>query len=86
MSIEVQDVMGRAAVAVPADASFAGVVAAMERFTVGAVTVTDAGLRATGVVSEDDLLLKEIGQVRQGVVGEVVPSAGDLVVVVPSLM
>ncbi|MGW3352394.1 CBS domain-containing protein [Nonomuraea rubra] len=60
MPIEVKDVMGRVAIAVPADASFADIVAAMKRFAVGAVTVIDADRRPIGVVSEDDLLLKEI--------------------------
>ncbi|MFF4189953.1 CBS domain-containing protein [Nonomuraea sp. NPDC001831] len=67
MSIEVKDVMGRVAVAVPADASFADVLNAMRRYGVGAVTVTDADRRPVGVVSEDDLLLKEIDPVRHSV-------------------
>ncbi|MEV4471872.1 CBS domain-containing protein [Nonomuraea sp. NPDC049504] len=67
MSIEVKDVMGRVAIAVQADASFAEIVAAMKRFAVGAVTVIDADHRPMGVVSEDDLLLKEIDTVRHSV-------------------
>ncbi|MFB4263199.1 CBS domain-containing protein [Nonomuraea sp. GTA35] len=67
MSIEVKDVMGRVAIAVLADASFAEIVAAMKRFAVGAVTVIDADRRPMGVVSEDDLLLKEIDPVRHSV-------------------
>ncbi|MCP2356557.1 CBS domain-containing protein [Nonomuraea thailandensis] len=67
MSIEVKDVMGRVAIAVLADASFADIVAAMKRFAVGAVTVIDADRRPIGVVSEDDLLLKEIDTVRHSV-------------------
>ncbi|KAB8192034.1 CBS domain-containing protein [Nonomuraea phyllanthi] len=67
MPIEVKDVMGRVAIAVLADASFADIVAAMKRFAVGAVTVVDADRRPVGVVSEDDLLLKEIDTVRHGV-------------------
>ncbi|MEO3799795.1 CBS domain-containing protein [Nonomuraea sp. B1E8] len=67
MSIEVKDIMGRVAIAVLADASFADIVAAMKRFAVGAVTVIDADRRPMGVVSEDDLLLKEIEPVRHGV-------------------
>ncbi|GAA2852788.1 CBS domain-containing protein [Nonomuraea rubra] len=67
MSIEVKDVMGRVAIAVQADASFAEIVAAMKRFAVGAVTVIDADRRPMGVVSEDDLLLKEIDTVRHSV-------------------
>ncbi|MEV0830452.1 CBS domain-containing protein [Nonomuraea rubra] len=48
MPIEVKDVMGRVAIAVPADASFADIVAAMKRFAVGAVTVIDADRRPMG--------------------------------------
>ncbi|MGW2219968.1 CBS domain-containing protein [Nonomuraea sp. NPDC001684] len=64
MSIEVKDVMGRVAIAVLADASFADVLNAMKRYAVGAVTVIDADRRPVGVVSEDDLLLKEIDPAR----------------------
>ncbi|MER6508783.1 CBS domain-containing protein [Nonomuraea sp. NPDC001636] len=67
MSIEVKDVMGRVAIAVLADASFADVLNAMKRYAVGAVTVIDADRRPVGVVSEDDLLLKEIDPVRHSV-------------------
>ncbi|MFC4016062.1 CBS domain-containing protein [Nonomuraea purpurea] len=59
MPIEVKDIMGRVAVAVMEDASFTEIIAAMRRFAVGAVTVIDAQRRPVGVVSEDDLLLKE---------------------------
>ncbi|MFI9846614.1 CBS domain-containing protein [Nonomuraea sp. NPDC051941] len=59
MSIEVRNVMGRVAIAVREDASFSEIVDAMQRFAVGAVTVIDADRRPVGVVSEDDLLLKE---------------------------
>ncbi|GAA3444585.1 hypothetical protein Pve01_28900 [Planomonospora venezuelensis] len=58
--MQVKDVMGRVAIAVRQDASFAELVATMQRFKVGAVTVIDADRRPVGVVSEDDLLLKEI--------------------------
>ncbi|MFC4119888.1 CBS domain-containing protein [Nonomuraea zeae] len=64
MSIEVRDVMGRVAIAVLEGSSFAEIVAAMKRFAVGAVTVIDADRRPVGVVSEDDLLLKEADPVR----------------------
>ncbi|SEH02679.1 CBS domain-containing protein [Nonomuraea solani] len=67
MSIEVRDVMGRVAIAVLAEASFADIVAAMKRYAVGAVTVINAERRPIGVVSEDDLLLKEIDPVRHSV-------------------
>ncbi|MET7332296.1 CBS domain-containing protein [Nonomuraea sp. NPDC005650] len=59
MPIEVKNVMGRVAIAVREDASFSEIVDAMQRFAVGAVTVIDADRRPVGVVSEDDLLLKE---------------------------
>ncbi|MFI7149699.1 CBS domain-containing protein [Nonomuraea sp. NPDC050022] len=67
MSIQVKDVMGRVAIAVLEEASFAEIVAAMKRFAVGAVTVIDADRRPVGVVSEDDLLLKEADPVRHSV-------------------
>ncbi|MEU5868919.1 MULTISPECIES: CBS domain-containing protein [unclassified Nonomuraea] len=67
MSIEVKDVMGRVAIAVLEHASFADIVAAMKRYAVGAVTVIDADRRPVGVVSEDDLLLKETGHARHPV-------------------
>ncbi|MEV1178325.1 CBS domain-containing protein [Nonomuraea sp. NPDC049784] len=67
MSLDVKDIMGRVAIAVLKDASFAEIVDAMERFAVGAVTVIDAGRRPVGVVSEDDLLLKETDTVRHSV-------------------
>ncbi|MBG0817834.1 CBS domain-containing protein [Planomonospora sp. ID82291] len=67
MSIEVRDVMGRVAIAVRLDATFAEIIAAMKRFAVGAVAVVDADRRPVGVVSEDDLLLKEVDRVRPGI-------------------
>lgn len=67
MPIPVKDVMGRVAIAVLPDATFAEIVAAMRRYAVGAVTVIDADRRPIGVVSEDDLLLKEVDPVRHGV-------------------
>ncbi|MFI7644170.1 CBS domain-containing protein [Nonomuraea sp. NPDC049400] len=67
MSIEVKDIMGRVAIAVLKDASFAEIVEAMKRFGVGAVTVIDADRRPVGVVSEDDLLLKETDTARYSV-------------------
>ncbi|MBB2910817.1 CBS domain-containing protein [Streptosporangium becharense] len=57
--MKVKDVMGSVAVAVRPETSFIEVVDAMRRFEVGAVTVVDADGRPIGVVSEDDLLLKE---------------------------
>ncbi|MEU8149486.1 CBS domain-containing protein [Nonomuraea sp. NPDC048901] len=52
MSIQVKDVMGRVAIAVLEEASFAEIVAAMKRFAVGAVTVIDADRRPVGVVRQ----------------------------------
>lgn len=59
MAMQVKDVMGKVAIAARLDASFSDLVATMQRFKVGAVTVIDADRRPVGVVSEDDLLLKE---------------------------
>ncbi|GAA2899062.1 CBS domain-containing protein [Streptosporangium fragile] len=59
--MKVKDVMGATAVAVRPETSFTEVVDALRRFKVGAVTVIDVENRPIGVVSEDDLLLKEAG-------------------------
>ncbi|MEU6998175.1 CBS domain-containing protein [Nonomuraea sp. NPDC046570] len=59
MPIEVRDVMGRVAIAVNMGASFADIVATMKRYAVGAVTVIDADRRPVGMVSGEDLLLKD---------------------------
>ncbi|MEU6998178.1 CBS domain-containing protein [Nonomuraea sp. NPDC046570] len=64
MPIKVSDVMGRVAIAVRQDARFGDIVAAMKRYAVGAVTVVDADHRPIGVVTQDDLLLKETDPVR----------------------
>ncbi|MEU7864004.1 CBS domain-containing protein [Nonomuraea sp. NPDC049141] len=64
MSIKVRDVMRNVAIAVREDASFAEIVRTMRRYTLGAVSVIDADGRPVGVVSEDDLLLKEMDPVR----------------------
>ncbi|MCA2229937.1 CBS domain-containing protein [Nonomuraea aurantiaca] len=64
MSIKVRDVMRNVAIAVREDASFAEIVRTMRRYTLGAISVIDAGGRPVGVVSEDDLLLKELDPVR----------------------
>jgi CBS domain-containing protein len=61
MGTTVEQVMGRVAIAVRRDARFTDIVATMRRFAVGAVAVIDADRRPVGVVSEDDLLLKETG-------------------------
>jgi CBS domain-containing protein len=65
MSIKVEDVMGRVAITVRENASFADIVAAMKRYAVGSVTVIDADRRPVGIVSEEDLLLKEIVPLRR---------------------
>ncbi|GIH97786.1 CBS domain-containing protein [Planobispora siamensis] len=64
MSLQVRDVMGRVAIAVQREAPFAEIVTAMRRFAVGAVTVIDADRHPVGIVSGDDLLLKETDPVR----------------------
>lgn len=58
MQIEVNDIMGRFAIAVSKEATFGEIIRAMGRFGVGAVTVIDADQRPVGVVSETDLLVK----------------------------
>ncbi|GGK94028.1 hypothetical protein Sme01_58310 [Sphaerisporangium melleum] len=59
--MEVRQVMGRAGIAVRQDAPFSEIVATMKKYAVGAVAVIDLDRRPVGVVSEDDLLLKETG-------------------------
>ncbi|MEU6740839.1 CBS domain-containing protein [Streptosporangium sandarakinum] len=54
--MRVKDVMGRVAIAVQRDATFAELVATMRRFKVDAVAVVNADGRPVGTVSEDDLL------------------------------
>ncbi|GAA3512921.1 CBS domain-containing protein [Streptosporangium album] len=61
MTLQVNDVMGAVAIAVHREATFAELAETMRRFKVGAVAVIDTDGRPIGVVSEDDLLLKEIG-------------------------
>ncbi|MFF0311251.1 HPP family protein [Streptosporangium sp. NPDC004379] len=56
MVMRVRDVMGRVAIAVQRDATFADLVATMRRFKVDAVAVVNADGRPVGTVSEDDLL------------------------------
>ncbi|GAA3112808.1 CBS domain-containing protein [Streptosporangium carneum] len=59
MTLQVKDVMGLVAIAVRPEATFAELVTTMRRFKVGAVAVIDEEGRPIGVVSQDDLLLKE---------------------------
>jgi CBS-domain-containing membrane protein len=64
MTMRVKDVMGAEAITVEADATFADIVATMQRFEVGAVAVVDADRRVRGMIAEDDLLLKETAAAR----------------------
>ncbi|MEU8381218.1 CBS domain-containing protein [Streptosporangium sp. NPDC048865] len=57
--MKVREVMGVVAIAVRPEATFVEMVDAMRRFKVGALTVIDAGDHPVGVVTDDDLLLKE---------------------------
>jgi CBS-domain-containing membrane protein len=57
--MKVRDVMGATVIAVRPEASFTEMVDAMRRFRVGALTVIDADDHPIGVVSDDDLLLRE---------------------------
>ncbi|MGJ6964345.1 CBS domain-containing protein [Streptosporangium sp. G11] len=57
--MKVREVMGVAAIAVRPEATFIEMVDAMRRFKVGALTVIDADDHPIGVVTDDDLLLKE---------------------------
>ncbi|MEO3809103.1 CBS domain-containing protein [Sphaerisporangium sp. B11E5] len=59
--MRVGDVMGKVAIAVAWDTSFADLVETMRRFKIGALAVVDRERRPVGVVSADDLLLREIG-------------------------
>ena len=59
MALQVKDVMGTVAIAVRPEATFTELVETMRRFKVGAVAVIDVEGHPIGVVSEDDLLLKE---------------------------
>ncbi|MEV5408815.1 CBS domain-containing protein [Thermopolyspora sp. NPDC052614] len=65
MTMRVREVMAPVVVAVTADSSFSDIVATLERFRVGAVPVIDADRRVLGVVSEDDLLMRETGGGRR---------------------
>lgn len=66
MSMSVRDVMHRFVIAVETGASFTDVVKAMCRFHVDAVPVVDEDKCVLGVISDDDLLLKEIDTRRPG--------------------
>ncbi|MDP9868258.1 MULTISPECIES: CBS domain-containing protein [Streptosporangium] len=61
MVTQVKDVMGVVAIAVHRQATFTELVATMRRFKVSAVAVIDTDRHVIGMVSEDDLLLKETG-------------------------
>ncbi|MEU8203755.1 CBS domain-containing protein [Streptosporangium sp. NPDC049046] len=57
--MKVREVMGGTAIAVRPEATFTEMVDAMRRFKVGALTVIDADDHPIGMVSDDDLLLRE---------------------------
>ncbi len=61
MDSRVEDVMTRDVVAVRETAGYKEIIAVMRRSRVSAVPVLDEEGRLTGVVSEADLLLKEVG-------------------------
>ena len=61
MGTHVKDVMTTDAVAVVAAASYKHLIEIMRRERISAVPVVDAAGHVTGVVSEADLLLKEVG-------------------------
>jgi CBS domain-containing protein len=61
MSSTVNDVMTTNVVAIPESAGFKDIVIAMRQRRVSAFPVLDAAGRVTGVVSEADLLAKEVG-------------------------
>ncbi|MEU4410936.1 CBS domain-containing protein [Streptosporangium sp. NPDC023963] len=65
-----KDVMGAVAIAVRPEAALSELVETMRRFKVGAVAVIDAEGRPIGVVSEDDLLPKEVDLSH----GEMIPA------------
>lgn len=62
MSTRVEDVMTRNVATVGETAGYKDIVAVMRRRRVSAVPVVDPDSRLVGVVSEADLLLKEIGE------------------------
>ncbi|MGV9779710.1 CBS domain-containing protein [Streptosporangium sp. NPDC003464] len=64
--MKISDVMGTRAVAVRPEASFSEIVEAMRRFKIGALTVIDTDGHPIGVVSDDDLLLKETDSTSAG--------------------
>ncbi|MFF5210602.1 CBS domain-containing protein [Streptosporangium sp. NPDC000396] len=57
--MQTKDVMDTVVVAVRPEASFIDVVDTMLRFKIGTITVIDADKRPIGVISENDLFLKE---------------------------
>lgn len=59
MSQRVKDVMTRAVVAVGDDAPFKRIVEMLHEYGISALPVVDAANRVVGVVTEDDLLVKE---------------------------
>jgi CBS domain-containing protein len=62
VSVRVADVMSERVIAVGQDARFGEIVAAIRRFRIASVPVIDAEGRVIGLVSEDDLLGREVGR------------------------
>ena len=64
MTTAVKDVMATKVVAVRENASYKEILTAMGRFRISACPVLDSAGQVIGVVSEADLLPKEIGRSR----------------------
>lgn len=67
MNIRVADVMSERVIAVRQEADFAEIAGVMRRFGIASLPVIDEDNRVIGLVSADDLLLKEAGRGRGGV-------------------
>lgn len=64
MNAIVGEVMSDQVIAVREDASFAEIVAAMRRFHIASLPVIDQDNRVVGVLTQDDLLVREAGPAR----------------------
>lgn len=70
MSVSVAEVMSERVIAVRENAKFSEIVAAMRRFHFASLPVIDADGHVMGLISEDDLLVKEADQSgRKGLLG-----------------
>lgn len=69
MDICVADVMSERVIAVRQNAGFAEIAEVMRRFAVASLPVIDGDHRVIGLVSEDDMLLKEARRGRGGIAG-----------------